>query len=192
MSILFSAPLLVGHAWVLVTLCLPKGLLFWGFGCCIPPKGSSGFAAPSLPSPSWPSWCPLISGLHLWIFSVSPACSEHQGWDNTLPCKISLQVLGAPSCSGAAAASWGRRGEMQWGLFSSAQLHRGPLRLPGMAALLQMEDEALGVSAVCCPKRPGDCFTQPLCRYPLNYTENNAPCHYPRRWVQMTPLLTCA
>lgn len=81
---------------------------------------------------------------------------------------------------------------MQLGLFSSAQLHWGPLQLLGMAALPQMEDEALGVSAVCCPKRPGDCFTQPLCRYPLNYTENNAPRHYPRRWVQMTPLLTCA
>lgn len=36
------------------------------------------------------------------------------------------------------------------GLCSSAQLHRGSLWLPGMAAHPQMEDEALGVLAVCC------------------------------------------
>lgn len=69
----------------------------------------------------------------------------------------------------------------------------GSPQLRGIAAHPQMEDRALGVLAVCCFAPPNYLQAVLRCRYPPNGTESRAPppC-YPRRWVQMTPLLTCA
>lgn len=48
----------------------------------------------------------------------------------------------------------------------------------------------VGRLLLCSPKLPAGCFALPLS--PEWHREPRSPPCYPRRWVQMTPLLTCA
>lgn len=132
-------------------------------------------------------------GEHFWVIAAGAIGGGRTPSHPVRVCKFS----GLPAALAAAAASWGRTGGTEQGVSSPRHSCTGALcgfQEQGMAALSQMEDGTLGVLTVCCfaaPKKPEGCFVLLLCCYALNCTKPHVPLCYPRRWMQMTPLLTC-
>lgn len=150
------------------------------------------------------SWCLLtLFGLHIWIFFLaSPACSEHcsspflglgkhfwviaagatrGGRTPSHPARV-CKFSGLPAALAAAAASWRRRGGTKQGSLLLGTAATGLSVAPRHCS--SSPDGGRGPGGIgrlllCCPKRPGGCFTPLLCCYPLNCTENHIPPHYP-------------
>lgn len=141
---------------------------------------------------------PSYSHLHICIFfPASPACSEHcspllrlgehfwviaagatrGGRTPSHPARVCKFSGLSAALAAAAAASWGRRGGTEQGslLLSTAAL--------GLSAAPRHSSSSpdggrgpggIGRLLLCCPKRPGGCFTPLLCCYPLNCTKTRA------------------